>query len=100
MSEINYTEIAEKIIINILQDNGCINRLEKNFYPEWVYKIAGPVEKFFSKFPQLIDDNFFELLCTDPESISITIKALSGYKELENILDDFFENGITEAGSE
>lgn len=76
--------------------NGMVNR----FYPEpkpypkkWVNKIAPVAGKFFDLYPDLLtNDNITEMADGGMEENEEKYGKLEGWKELNEALNDFFNN--------
>jgi len=85
---------ARRLMQEIQYCNGMVNRFEPESYPqEWVDKIAPIANKFFELHPDLYDDENIENICDGEYGENQDrYGELEGYKELDEVLGDYFEN--------
>jgi len=87
--------IAKELMALIQLDNGCINRQEKESYPEkWIKLISKSAGYFFYKHPELLGDRAFEELAGDIEETEFIDKYgfLDGIYQLMDNLEEYFNN--------
>ena len=85
--------IAKELMALIQLDNGCVNRQEKENYPEkWAKLISKSAGYFFYKHPELLSDRAFEELAGDIEETDFIDKYgfCEGITELMNDLEEYF----------
>jgi hypothetical protein len=90
-------EIAKSLMKKIMYDNGAVDRWNPEKYPEkWVSKIAPIAGNFFEKNPELLtDENITVLACGSDSLVGFDgMENLEGFKELNDVLNDYFINGI------
>ena len=88
-------EIAKELMCLIQLDNGCINRQEKENYPEkWLKKISKSAGYFFYLYPEFLGDTAIEELAGDIEGPDFIDKYgfCEGIAELMEDLDEYFNN--------
>lgn len=85
---------ARRLMQEIQYCNGMVNRFEPEAYPqEWVDKIAPIANKFFELHSHLYDDENIENICDGEYGENQELYgSLEGYKELDEVLGDYFEN--------
>lgn len=92
-----HLEIAKKLMLEILYDNGYIDRwhTEKSqFSEDWQNKIAPIAGKFFELNPSILtDENIENICCGFVEENEELYGNLEGYKELSDILNEYFNSG-------
>jgi len=88
-------EIAKELMVLIQLDNGCVNRQEKESYPEkWVKKISKSAGYFFYLYPEFLGDTAISELAGDINEIDFIDKysLLSGIGQLMGDLEEYFNN--------
>lgn len=89
--------IAKELMLAILYDNGYVDRWhseKSQFSKKWQNKIAPIAGKFFDLHPELLTDENIELMTQGEVSeIENAFMKYEGFKELSNILNEYFENG-------
>jgi len=92
-----YLEIAKELMMSILYDNGYIDRWhseKSQFSKRWQYRIAPIAGKFFDLQPELLTDETVENICCGfVEENQESYGDLDGYKELDKILNEYFNSG-------
>jgi hypothetical protein len=88
--------VAKHIQEIILHDNGAINRFEPIKYnEEYLNLIAKASKLFFTKYPEMLKDEHLMEICAGEESErSEKYGKLKHYKELDTILNRYFEEVI------
>ena len=89
-----HIEIAKSLMKEIQYDNGAVNRWNDETYPEkWVNKIAIAAGVFFEANPdRLTDEDIFEIACGGMEDSEETYGKLTGWKGLNDVLNEYFDN--------
>ena len=87
--------IAEKLMEEIMYDNGWVNRLEPEFFdPAWVSKIGAVAGPFFENHRHLLNDEALEdIVCGEYGENQQKYSSLNGFKELDEVLNAYFESG-------
>ena len=92
-----HLEIAKTMMLAILYDNGYINRWrseKSQFSVKWQNKIAPVAGKFFDLHPELLTDENIEQICQgEVGETEAMFGKYEGFKELNEILGSYFEDG-------
>lgn len=94
-----HLEIAKSLMLEILYDNGYIDRWhpeKSQFSVKWQNKIAPIAGNFFDLHPELLTDDNIRTLALGSENCDETFDGLEnyeGFKELSAILDLYFNSG-------
>ena len=90
----NKRKIAKMFMKHIQYDNGTVNCLEDETYPEeWTGKIAESLIDFFYHNPELLDEKVVEEIALGSADGSMRKKygMLNGFKELDEVLNEYFD---------
>ena len=92
-----HIEIAKSLMKEILYDNGYVDRWhpeEKQYSKKWMDKIAVVAGNFFDQNPEVLTDEDIESICCGfVEENEEKYGSLSGYKEMSDILNEYFNSG-------
>ncbi len=96
MDKKDYEIIAKKIMLDIQLDNGY-GHFEGISYPrKWINKIANASEIFFENNPDKFNDEDVENICNGcNDENQEKYSKLKGYYELDKILNEYFEDGMS-----
>lgn len=88
------TDKAKRLMQEIMYCNGIVNRNEPEAYPtEWLDKISLPANKFFYLHPHLYNNDDIQNICDGEQGENQELYgSLEGYKELDEVLNDYFES--------
>lgn len=91
---LGHIEIAKSLMQEIMYDNGCVNRFEKEKYPnKWVVKIADKAAIFFDNNENCLTNEHIEQIVTgEYEYNNLYYGNMVGYSELNKILNEYFES--------
>ena len=89
-----HTDIAVKFMKNILYDNGIVNRIEPEYIDQsWVLKIGVAADNFFTLHPYLLTDDVIDEIATgDVDEIESKYGQLEGFRELNQVLNEYFDH--------
>lgn len=94
MDNLNKEEKARRLMKEIMYANGCVNRWNPETYPEEHVEVISKVANtFFGLHPELYNNDDILNICDGClDENTMMYGHLKGYKELNDALNDYFEN--------
>jgi len=86
--------VARHMMELIQYDNGYGHVCGISFPVKWVNKIAKKCKVFFDANPDKFNDEFINNFCVGGDEEREGFDFLTGFKELDKLLDDYFDNGM------